>query len=503
MYDEKMRYSFKKFKKGGEKLKTILFISLAVVLALSIGLIGCEGEGPGPEGPTPSDTIVIGASRSITGSLATIHSSALGPISDAYDLLVNTIRDPAGINVDGTYFPLEFKFLNDGSQDATMVSHINTLIGDVADGTVHTIFGPTSTHQIDVVAPITDAAGVVLMTAEGGATSLMEPGYLDSWPYVFVTLSFSNWYELPVLATLLSEAGASTAYIYWQYDDHGTEYLASAGAAFPLAGLTIAGNSSILDTTSPNYDSEIEKAQAASPDVVCCFCYPDEIAGLTGAAIGKDYNFDAWVTGPGANFGFWGRIGGCPIDFPPSFGAQAEGVTCFAVANNKTSPAMEGLFNNFLAIPSFVFPDAEICGTDFWGHPLYWAALEIWENAVKAVGTVDAGTGGFLIDQDDLQAELHGYSSEGTGVETVLGTTWYTMFPLEEYFMGPAVGSGGGILAYECHTGEIGQWQNGYVEVVAPTNVINLATNATVPLLDILPNYTSTTTTYTYPKPDW
>ena len=211
-------------------MKKLLFISLAIVLALSVGLIGCDG---GNGGPTPSDTIVIGASRSMTGSLAIIHNTAFGPISDAYDLLVDTIRDPAGINVTGTLFPLEFRFLNDGSIDATLVSHINTLIGDVEDGTVHTIFGPTSTHQIDVVAPITNEAGVVLMTAEGGATSLMEPGYLDSWPYVFVTLSFSNWYELPVLAPLLKEAGASTAYIYWQFDDHGTEYLASAATYFP------------------------------------------------------------------------------------------------------------------------------------------------------------------------------------------------------------------------------------------------------------------------------
>lgn len=478
----------------------ILFISLAVVLALSMGLIGCGDGGNG--GPTPSDTIVIGASRSMTGALAVIHQSAFGPISDAYDLLVDTIRDPSGINVDGTYFPLEFKFLNDGSIDATLVSHINSLIDDVEAGEVHTIFGPTSTHQIDVVAPITNEAGVVLMTAEGGATSLMEPGYLDSWPYVFVTLSFSNWYELPVLAPLLAEAGASTAYVYWQFDDHGTEYLASAAASFPAAGITLVGNSSILETAGPDYDSEIEKANTASPDVVCCFCYPDEIVGLTGAAIGKDYNFDAWVTGPGANFGFFGRPSSCPAPFPPSFGPLAEGISCFAVANNKTSPAMAGLFNNFLTIPEFAIPDADICGTDFWGHPLYWAAMEIWENAVTAVGTVDSETSGFLIDQDALKAELAGYDSEGDGISTVLGTTWYTLFPREAYMGGPAVGSGGGILAYECHTGEIGQWQNGYVEVVAPSQVLN----EELSLVDIgtfLPNYTNTTAVFNYPKADW
>lgn len=486
----------------------ILFISLAVVLALSVGLIGCTGGGGGA---TPSDTIVIGASRSMTGSLSTIHESAFGPISAAYDIWVDTVRSPSGINVDGTYFPLEFNFINDVGSDATLVSHINTLIGYVEDGTVHTIFGPTSTHQIDVIAEIVNEAGCVLITVEGGATSLMEPGYLDSWPYVFVTLSFSNWYQLPALATLLDEAHYeeyethnATAYIYWQDDDHGTEYLASAEAAFPLAGIEIVGDSSILDTLSPNYNSEIGKAQALHPNIVCCFCYPDEIAGLTNAAIGYEYDFDAWVTGPGANFGFWGREGGCPLAFPPGFDTQAEGVTCFAVANNKTSDAMEGLFNGFLAIPDVVFgTPADICGTDFWGHPLYWAALQMWENAVMEVGTVDAESGGFLISQAALQAELHGYNSKLNGVDTVLEETYYTFFPLAEYPLGPAVGSGGGILAYECHTGEIGQWQDGYIEVVAPTNIIDLATNNTVPLLDILPNYSETTDHFDYPKVPW
>ena len=163
---------------------------------------------------------------------------------------------------------------------------------------------------------------------------------------------------------------------------------------------------------------------------------------------------------------------------------------------------MEALFNNFLTIPEIAIPDADICGTDFWGHPLYWAEMQMWENAIMEVGTVDAGTGGFLIDQDDLQAELHSYASEGTGVETVLGTAWYTLFPRAEYPMGPAVGSGGGILAYECHTGEVGQWQDGYVEVLAPSQVLD----ESLSLVDIgtfLPNYTNTTAVFNYPKPDW
>jgi hypothetical protein len=52
-------------------------------------------------------------------------------------------------------------------------------------------------------------------------------------------------------------------------------------------------------------------------------------------------------------------------------------------------------------------------------------------------------------------------------------------------------GTGGGILAYECHTGEIGQWQDGYVEIVGYEGIE-----------EDLPNYV-VTANFTYPKPPW
>jgi len=52
-------------------------------------------------------------------------------------------------------------------------------------------------------------------------------------------------------------------------------------------------------------------------------------------------------------------------------------------------------------------------------------------------------------------------------------------------------GDGGGMLAYQSHTGEIGQWQNGYVEIVGYEDIA-----------DDLPNYV-VTAGLTYPKPPW
>jgi ABC-type branched-subunit amino acid transport system substrate-binding protein len=419
-------------------VKKVLFISLALVLVLSLALVGCGGGGGGTTGSTK---IVIGMSRSLTGVFGVIHSSAFGAIYPTYINMTNTA---GGIPIGNTTFQVEAKVLNDNSEAGKLQTHITALTNDVEDGEVHTIFGPTCTYFIDLAAPICNDAGVVLMTAEGGATFLEGPGYLPEWPYVFITLSFSDWYQLPVLAPLLKGAGANTAYIFWQNDAHGLEYLATAAIEFPAAGITIVGNASVLATDSSFVPPTLlAAANATNPDVVCCFCYPGEIMGLTGTAIGLGYQFDAWCTGPGANFGW----------FKDAFGPGSEaGVICFAVANNKTSPAMANLFNNVLT-------GGVVAGQDFWGHPLYWAAMQIWQAAVTAVGA-QADDGNFIIDQTALKNKLASYNSAGTGVTTVLGPTYYTMF-----------GTGGGILAYQCHTGEIGQWQSGYVEIIGGNNV--------------------------------
>jgi ABC-type branched-subunit amino acid transport system substrate-binding protein len=475
----------------------ILLISVAVVLAVSLGLAGCTT--PAPTGPQPSDKIVIGMSRSEHGSLQIVHLSAFLPVYTAYVAYINA---GGGITVGGQKFLIDVLDLDDNSSEAALVGNTATLISDVDKGTVHTIFGPTCTHYIDVMAPLTNTAKKVLMTAEGGGTFLIEdpgppplPGPITAYSYVFITLSFSDWYQLPVLACALDEAHYdycgqhnATAWIVYQDDSHGLEYRYAAAKYFPARNINILGSTPVLYDPGYPFGTNLATIAAANPDILCLFCYPNEIYGYVGTAMATHTNFKAVVGGPGACFGIFATNLGA---------ANVEGITTFAIGNNKTSNAgnpipdatmtMETLFNTIIS-------GGDWSGQDAWGHPLYWAALEIWQHAIEAVGYVQDG--GFMVDQDALKDELHKYKDETSGVNTVLGKTWYSFFGTG--------GAGGGILDYLCHTGEIGQWQNGYIEVVAPSQCLNPDATANVTLSTYLPRYRATVVGgLVYPKATW
>jgi branched-chain amino acid transport system substrate-binding protein len=123
-----------------------------------------------------------------------------------------------------------------------------------------------------------------------------------------------------------------------------------------------------------------------------------------------------------------------------------EGIIGFTTFARKSSPAL-----NELADKLYKGKPEET--NDWWGHPLYWAALDIWKAAIEKAGTLD---------QDKIRDVL---ATEK--FDTVLGTTWFE----------------NGLLAKECHPGEIGQWINGVYEVIGPKD------KATAEMV--------------YPKPSW
>jgi len=114
-----------------------------------------------------------------------------------------------------------------------------------------------------------------------------------------------------------------------------------------------------------------------------------------------------------------------------------EGILGEGAWNAKTSPGAKDFVEKYTAR----FPAATL---DWWGHLFYWAGLECFEQAIEKAGTLDQKK-----IRDVLAKEKF---------DTVLGKTWFTTFG----------DGGGGLLAVECHPGQIGQWQNGVFEVVAP-----------------------------------
>jgi len=414
--------------------KRLLLIPLALVLVVCMVAVACGGE-------VEKDSILIGASRPITGPNAAIGDAAMKPIMTLWQ---NEVNADGGIYVAdyGKKLPIEYLIYDDASDVGNMVRQTEKLI---VEDNVDILFSACSTASITAQAPIANKYGMVLITAEGGATTMKES--IPGMPYVFVSLSFSDWYELPVLADMLAAKGAKTAYIVTIADLHGVEYGGVAAIEFGRVGIDILASVSV-PITQEDFEPIIKAAMDADPDVFCCFAYPQIVLPCTGVSMALGFNPDAFVCGPGANFGFYGlSFGGDP--------AAVEGVSCFAVANAKTSPEFAELYATLEALVGFP-------NIDWWGIPCYWPMVKIWKDSIEATGTLD-------------QEVIRDYIATHH-FDTILGDTWFTMF-----------GDGGGFMAKETHTGEIGQWQNGMVEIVGGGPWPN----------------TTLTADFIYPKPHW
>ncbi|UCG63570.1 MAG: amino acid ABC transporter substrate-binding protein [Deltaproteobacteria bacterium] len=397
------------------------------LLALTVAVVFLCGVGTTPS--LAKDKIVVGMARPLSGWLAVIGDSAFKPI---YETWVPMVNAEGGIYVKEykKKLPIELKIYDDKSDVGTMTRLTEKLI---VEDKVDFLWPACGTSFVFAQAPIANKHGYILLTAEGGATQIKD--MLPSLPYVFVSLSFSDWYELPVFAELLGEAGAKTAYIMYIGDLHGIEYSGVAGIEFPKHGVEIVGIKSVPPGTK-DLSPIIKKAKASNADVFCAFGYPDMVLPATGTSMALGYNPKAWIGGPGANFGF----------YHTTFGPAVEGVCGFTTFACSQSKAAQTLCDKL-----YKGKPEEI--QDFWGHPLYWAALEFWKAAIEKAGTLDQ-----KVIRDVMATQKF---------NTMLGPTWFE----------------NGLMAKECHTGEIGQWQNGVFEVVGPKN--------------------KATAKFVYPKPAW
>jgi branched-chain amino acid transport system substrate-binding protein len=410
--------------------KKLLFGAIALALAVAL-VVPLATACPAPT--VEKENIVVGMSRPLSGPLAIIGDSAFKVI---YETWVPMVNDAGGIYLSeyGKSMPIKEIIYDDKSDVGTMTRLTEKLI---LEDKVDFLWPACGTAFIFGQAPIANKYGYTLITAEGGATTIKES--LPALPYLFVSLSFSDWYQLPILADILAAKGAESAYVTYIADLHGIEYSGVAGIEFPRVGIDILGTVS-LPPDLKDFAPVIQDAMASGADVFCCFGYPDQTLPITGTAIALGYNPNAFILGPGGNFGF----------FHTAFGPMVEGVCSFTTFARGQTAALDELAD-------ILYEGKPEDLQDWWGHSLYWASVDIWKAALEEVGTVD---------QDALRDVI-----ATTKLDTVLGPTWFTMF-----------GDGGGLLAYECHPGEIGQWQNGVFEVVG----------GNIPTAD-----------FVYPKPPW
>jgi hypothetical protein len=434
-------------------VKKVLFITLAAVLALSVGLVGCGGEEVPPEGP---DTILVGLVRDLTGVLAFYDQSAAGPVYRAFTKMVN---DDGGIFM-STYAEKKEIELDIRQYDPMSPGDLGTqTTALITQDKVHFMWGAPGTTTIYTQASIANAYGIVLMTLEGGATDMLrDANKLPSWPYVWVNLSFSDWYQIPVLYQTLKAKGITEpkAYVCYIDNEHGHEYLEVTQEIFGADNVIAVGHDQYAATQS-DMDDIVSGAKDALGDpanpnynVFCTWTYMPYLAYLFTSFGSFGFNPPAIAMGPGANTGVFDLVFG---------GDLMEGITVFATANRHTvitSPTtlpLTEMFDLVEAQPGGTYPPGFVW--DVWGDPVLWAGLEMWKAAVEEVGNLDAGY------SVAVRNVLAGFTEEDPAT-TVIGDCWYHVF---------GGGLGGGALDYLAMPGQIGQWQSGYPEIVGFTAI--------------------------------
>ena len=395
----------------------------------------------------PSDEITIGAARSLSGGLESIGGYAFGPVLDYW---VEEVNAAGGINVAGKYLPVELDIQDDESDLSMMTS---LLSGMIASGDYDFVFAPVSTAFLQAAAMICNANEYILMGAEGGCTSIMDD--LVNLPYFFGVLNFANHNQMEELFKLLDDFQTNQGapdpmdiYVIYNNDLDGYEYRDAfvAEAANYSGHFNIVGQMSVAPFAT-DVSTQLLAANASGADMFCSFTYPSTTMTVVGQAIALGINFDAMVLSWGANFQY----------FYDTFGTMTEGIIGLGAWNEDTSAAAAAFAADMIAMHG---RDK----MDWWGQLYYYAGLQCFQQAIERAGILDQSV------IRDILATEH--------FTTVLGDTWF-----EDANGNHPITAGGGLLAVECHPGQIGQWQSGIFEVI-----------------DMGPNRTAVPI---YPKPNW
>lgn len=151
-------------------------------------------------------------------------------------------------------------------------------------------------------------------------------------------------------------------------DAFGIELANAARPVFKTAGFEI-----VYDTSYPLGTQDlapvIKAAKASNPDAFVAWSYPPDTFGLTEQAKIEGLNVKAFYTAVATAF----------PSFKGKFGASAENV--LGAGGVKDTPQLRKFYKDL----------KEVTGVDgdFWGSPMYWAMIQIVEQSIEAVGSLD------------------------------------------------------------------------------------------------------------------
>ena len=470
-------------------MKKALFIVIALVLAVSVGLIGCAGGG----GEKAPDYVYIFASRSISGPLSVFEQTAMGPIYKYWRHVVNDVKGGIYVPEFDKKIPVYIDVKDDGSDMNTMTSYYDTYL---PTGKYIAAIGPCCTPFLQAAGPKASLYGVPLAGAEGGCTSVAKEMY--KYPYMFSNLAFSDWDQVPALCAMLNEWAAKEedrkvdVYILYIDDLFGYEYTEQFEQfSANYTTINILGKLAHPPFDTHDIQAHVQTAYDAGADVLILNTYPPSPHAAVGYAIEHNLNFKGIVTGPAACYENW---------YTQYFGRMAEGICGYGAWNEYSSTSLHNFAQDIVA---WMGTTSELGSPapgrnlmDWWGGIYYYAGLEMLEQAIATAGNYTR----VAVREVLATQKLPTIASPQTYYTTYNGT-W-------------PIGYSGGLFAKACHVGEVGQWQHvtaanqwrpdGDTTGPARTKPAGIAGNATEWMIFEVVSYSSQkTANWIYPKPTW
>jgi branched-chain amino acid transport system substrate-binding protein len=292
--------------------KKILMTSAVLVLALA----GCGSRGADNAATGPAGTLTLGASISLTGSLAREG----GLTKEGYDVCVNVVNAKGGVPIGDKKFTLAIKYQDDTSKPDTA----GQIIDQFNDQGIKLILGPYGSATTASAAAIVERNGQVMADSSGADDAIFAKGYHRT----FAVLSPATTYATSILQAIAELATPKPKTVAFISADDGFSKTATAAAASKATelGFTVVDTEFVPNGTS-DVSAALTKIKPKNPDVIIGSAHLAE-----GVAIIKQ-SAELGVKPIG---GFGETVAPPTPDFVTALGPKAEGVLGSTQWTNKT-----------------------------------------------------------------------------------------------------------------------------------------------------------------------
>ncbi len=282
--------------------------------ALALGTIGCllvlTAAGCGSKGEKKSQgtggTLVLGASMSLTGSLA--REGLL--TKEGYELCKNVVNAKGGVPVGDAKYKLDIRYQDDTSKPDTA----GQLIDQFNDQGIKLILGPYGSANTEAAAAVVERNGQVMSDSAGADDKIFTKGYT----HTFAVLSPATQYAASIVKAIAELANPKPRTIAFLSADDGFSKTAAEGGAAEARrqGFEVIATE-YFPNGSANVSSSLTRIKDKHPDVII-----GSVHLVEGVAIIKQSK-ELGVTPAG---GFGETVAPPTPDFVQTLGPAAEKV---------------------------------------------------------------------------------------------------------------------------------------------------------------------------------